>query len=128
MILRSLKTLAKQMHPMQASLPLTERLPSYIHSPCTVDCEVTVRQEHRYYHLNLKISGQLTIYCQRCAVDFPYFYEHRSELAVCVDDDTANRMMSTMDSIVHPEDDLDLIAIATDDLHLFCPEKHENCS
>lgn len=127
MILRSLKTLAKQMHPMQTSLQLNERLPYYIHSPCTVDCEVTVRQEHRYYHLNLKISGQFTISCQRCAKDFPFAYEHSSELAVCVDDDTANRMMIRMDSIVHPEDDLDLIAIVTDDLHLFCPEKHEDC-
>ncbi len=127
MILRSLKTLAKQANSSQVTLQLQERVPYYVQSPCDVHCEIVVRQEPHYYHVDLKISGQLTIHCQRCAQDFNHAYEHSSELAICPDEATADRMMASIDCIVEPGDDMDLIAIATDDLHLFCPEKHENC-
>ncbi len=119
--------MAKQAHPSQAILHVQERLPYYVQSPCDLHCELSVRQESHYYHLNLKISGQITIHCQRCAQDFQHAYEHSSELAICWDDATADRMMSRLDCIVQTEDDLDLLALATDDIHLFCPEKHENC-
>jgi uncharacterized protein len=127
MILRSLKTLAKQANPSEVSLQVQERLPYYVQSPCELHCKLVVRQESHYYHLNLQISGRLTIHCQRCAQDFQHDYEHSSELAICPDEEMADRMMSRLDCIVQTEDDLDLLAVVTDDIHLFCPEKHENC-
>ncbi|NDH67405.1 MAG: hypothetical protein EBY22_05765 [Gammaproteobacteria bacterium] len=125
--LKSLKTLAKQSHPVQLTVEVNERLPYYIQAPCVLTCEVAVQHERRYYVLNLKSSGQLIINCQRCLQDFAYAYNHKSEVAICESDEIANQLMSSMDCMVQSDDDLDLLEIVTDDLHLFSPEKHDEC-
>ena len=127
MLIKSLKVLSKQAHPMEISLEVKDRLPYYITSPCTLTCEVAVKQEHRYYVLHLQCSGQLEINCQRCLQNFNYSYTHINELAICQNDEMAAQMMATMDSMVQTDDELNLLEIVTDDLHLFSPDKHENC-
>ncbi len=125
-MIRSLKTLAKQAEPSQMTLTLSERLPSFIHAPCLMACEFQVDKRSNYYHLSLSVHGKATVICQRCLAEFEYEYDQESQLALCLDDQVAEKMMSSMDCIVHPEDDLDLVSIVTDELHLFCPEKHED--
>lgn len=125
MTLKSLKTLAKQAEPIQLALTVTERLPYYIQAPCELHCEVLVQPGRNYYVLNLKSKGQVLIQCQSCLKDFTYDFNHTSELALCHNEEIANQMMNSMDCIVQTGDELDVLEIATDDLHLFCPEKHE---
>ncbi len=125
-MLRSLKVLSKQDSPIQLTLDLEQRLPYYIQGPCQVVCDVAVRRESRYYVLRLKVQGELVLNCQRCLHEFTYPYEQMSEIALCPTEDIATQLMNTMDCMVHAEDDLDLTAIVTDELHLFCPEKHSD--
>lgn len=127
MVRRSLKSLAKQAHPTQVDVHVKDRLPYFVQGPCDLHCEIAVREEQQYYHLNLTITGQLIIHCQRCAQDFSQSYKHHSELAVCGDDATADRLMPNIDCIVHEEDDIDILVLVTDDLHLYCLDRHENC-
>lgn len=112
---------------MVVTLEVTDRLPYYIDSPCTLNCEVTVKQEYRYYVLNLQCSGQLEVNCQRCLQNFTHSYAHSNELAICQNDEMAAQMMASMDSMVQTDDELNLLEIVTDDLHLFSPDKHEHC-
>lgn len=127
MSLKSLKTLARQAEPIQLTVEVKERLPYYIQAPCELHCEVLVQPGRHYYVLNLRSRGQLLIHCQSCLQDFAYDFDHTSELAICNNEEVANQMMTSMDCMVQAEDDLDLLEIATDDLHLFCPERHEHC-
>jgi uncharacterized protein len=128
MYLKSLKNLALQNEPVQLTVEVTDRLPYYIYGPCTLSCTLKVRKEPNYYSIEFRNSGDLRINCQRCLQDFTYHYEHHSELALCATEEIANRMMTSMDCTVQSGDDLDIQAILTDDLHLFCPEKHADCT
>jgi len=74
----------------------------------------------------LVVKGPVTVICQRCLQEFEYAYDHKSELALCHSESIAERMMASFDCMVQTDDVLDLQAIVTDELHLFCPEKHEN--
>ncbi|PJD93643.1 MAG: metal-binding protein [Legionella sp.] len=127
---RSLKILAKQAEPSQMSLTLSERLPDFIQSPCQVDCVFRVDKRSNYFQLSLIVTGQVTVICQRCLATFEHQYAQESQIALCSNDEVAEKLMSSMDCMVHPEEELDLVSIVTDELHLFCPEKHpdpEDC-
>lgn len=128
MLVKSLKVLAQQDQATQCAIEIRSRLPYYIHGPCILNCVVKVQRESQYYHLVLHSTGKLTINCQRCLQDFIYAYEHQSEIAICFNEEGAKRMMARLDCMVHPEDSIDLSEIVTDDLHLFSPEKHEDCT
>lgn len=124
--MHSLKTLAKQDEPSKVTVTIKDRLPYFIQAPCEVCCEFRVEKKPDYYYLTLRVTATLAMTCQRCLDSFEYAYDHLSELAICPSEEVAEQVMSSLDCMVNTEDDLDLIAIATDELHLFCPEKHEN--
>jgi len=126
MMIKSLKILAKQINPTHIEVTLTQRLPDYIQSPCHITCDIQVTKKQDYYQLTLIVCGQITVTCQRCLGHFVEAYSNRSELALCPDDVIAERLMSIMECTVNPGDDIDLEAIITDELHLFCPEKHRD--
>ncbi len=119
--------MAKQTVPSQLLIEVSERLPYYVQGPCALNCKVSVERARDYYVLRLTSTGQLTINCQRCLHDFNFDYNHSSEIAICDSDEVANQLMKSRDCVVHADDDLDLLDIVTDDLHLFSPEKHEEC-
>jgi uncharacterized protein len=123
-MIKSLKILAKQAEPTHVVLRLLDRLPYFVASPCDMTCDVSVEKNHQYYALSLAVQGRVTLICQRCLASFEHSYAHVSELAVCPDEAVAERLMPTMDCVVSEGDDIDLLAIVTDELHLFCPEKH----
>lgn len=119
-----LKTASNQSAPTRVQLKLSERLPYYIVSDCTLDCEYLVQQFPNYYLLRLNVSGDLTIQCQRCLAPFTHFYENHTELAICRDDVTAENLMEQYECIVASQNEIDLVTIVTDELHLYAPEKH----
>jgi uncharacterized protein len=119
-----LKTASNQSAPTRVQLKLSERLPSFIVSDCTLDCEYLVQQFPDYYLLKLDVSGMLTIQCQRCMGVFIYPYDNHTVLAICRDEVTAENLMEQYECIASSENEVDLVSIVTDELHLYAPEKH----
>lgn len=120
-----LKTATKQDHPIRVQLHLTERLPHQIISDCSLVCEYVVTRYPDYYVLTLHVVGELPIQCQRCLEAFVQPYENHTELAICVNDSIAEKLMESYECIVSPQLEVNLVEIVTDELHLYAPEKHE---
>lgn len=127
-MLKSLKLLAAQMAPIQIQLTLQERLPFFVQGNCALNCEFQVDRKSDYYLLSSVVQGTVPVVCQSCLSEFDYSYYQKHELAICSDDSRAEKLMTSLDCMVTPNDEIDLLAIVTDDLHLFCPERHGDCS
>lgn len=130
-MLKSLKNMAAQTDPIQVQLTVQERLPFFVQGNCELQCEFQVTKETDYYLLSSIVQGNVPIQCQSCLGEFNYAYHQQHDLAICSDDNSAEKVMSVMDCIVNTQDQLDLLAIVTDDLHLFCPQRHidsKDCS
>ena len=125
-MIKSLKVLAKQDKVLDQNHVLSERLPVFIQAPCELHSSMHLLRQRDYYQLNLSLSGRINIICQRCMAVFEHDYHNESQLAICANEDIAQRLMSQTDPIVNPSDEIDLEAIIIDDLHLFCPEKHQD--
>ena len=119
-----LKTYAKREKKTQAQIVVTERLPLHLAGPCVLNCELHVHAEKDHYVVTLQSTGTLEISCQRCLAGFSYDHQHLSTLAVCTDDLVASRLMARFDDVVVTQDELDLIHMITDELHLLVPERH----
>src|SRR3990167_3467885 len=105
-------------------IQIDERLPSFILSPCTIGYHYKFSKHADYYLLELTLQGEIHISCQRCLGDFKYPYKNKSIVAVCRSEDVAERLMASYDCIVSDTNEVDLSQIITDDIHLYCPEKH----
>jgi len=121
-----LKTHAKQVKSEHIVMHINDRLPVFIHSPCELACEFKVEAHRNYYLLVLNVKGELNLTCQRCMEDFQYAYHNQSQLAVCVSDEVAETLMSSYECILSDENEVNLVDIITDELHLYCPERHED--
>lgn len=119
-----LKTHAKQTGSRTIVLRIEERKPARVSSPCELTCVFHVEDYKDYYVLTLDVSGLIEIACQRCLADFQLDYTHQTSLAVCSSDETAETLMTRYECIVVHDDQVDLMDIVTDELHLFLPEKH----
>ena len=123
-----LKTYAKQSGPHHLEVQLKDRLPERMTSPCEVSCEFHVVNNSNYYLLTLDIAATLSMECQRCLHAFQVNYCNQSKLAVCYNDAIAESLMEDFECIVAPDLHVDLVAVLTDELHLFSPEKHPSLS
>ena len=121
-----LKTYAKQDEPQQIVITLQERLPERIIRPCEFTCIFHVVSYGDYYLLTLDIVGALAVKCQRCLSVFEHEYCNQSKLAVCRTDTVAEALMEHFECVVAENDEIDLLDILADELHLFSPEKHNN--
>lgn len=119
-----LKKASNLSEPTRVQLTLSERLPSHIVSDCTLDCDYFVQRHPDYYLLKLHVAGMLSIQCQRCWDVFIYPYDNHTELAVCRDEDVAEKLMEQYECITSSRGDVDLAQIVTDELYLYAPEKH----
>ncbi len=108
------------------SVEITERLPSYISKVWDVEFYYTVERLKDYYLLILDVSAYVRIECQRCMNDFDYHYKNINKIAVCKSEEIAERVMALYEPLVSQTNEVDLVEIITDDLHLFCPENHED--
>lgn len=130
-MLKSLKVLAAQTAPIQIQFRLQERLPFFVQGDCELSCEFHIDRKSDYYLLTSVVQGTVPVICQSCLEEFDYSYYQNHELAICSDESRAEKLMTSLDCIVSANDEIDLLAIVTDDLHLFCPEKHldeKDCS
>ena len=123
-MLINVKTCAGQDKPSTISLEIQERLPSHIEGPCLLTCGFSVKNCVDYYLLSLKTTGPLRIICQRCLQTFVTAYEHEMQLAVCDSEPAAEQLMNDYDSVVAKYNQIDLVELLTDDLHLYSPVSH----
>lgn len=117
--------------PVSASFTITERLPYYVNAPCLVDCIYQLEKEDDYYLLILQLKIKANITCQRCLSSFEDEYQHETKIALCRREQRAEQLLSKFDTIVIPEDEIDLLELITDELNLNLPELHlniENCN
>lgn len=121
-----LKTQALSRETVNVTADIMERMPVHVCAPCRLSCSFEVHKQDSYYLLFMDTKGTLSITCQRCAHPFEYEYHHKTELAVCDSDSTAERLMEQFDCMVIESMQINLLDILTDDLHLFLPEKHED--
>ena len=121
-----LKTYAKQNEPQRAVVNLHERLPERVVAPSELTCHFHVKSYDDYYLLTLDVTGDLTIACQRCLQVFQHDHCHQTVLAVCASDAMAESLMEHYECIVVDDEQVDLVAVLTDELYLFSPVKHAN--
>ena len=103
---------------------LHARLPFWIKPPCQLQCAIQVESVDTYYLMQLEVWATLHLTCQRCMREFVYDYHQQNVIAVCADEQTADRLMSTYDCMLHLGGMLQLDDVLTDELYLFAPEKH----
>lgn len=121
-----LKTQAKQASEQRIAVLLHDRLPSKVSSPVELMCVFKVEAGSDHYLFCYVVSGCVEMTCQRCLGAFQYDYTNHTSLAVCSREDRAEALMAYMDCIVAHDNQISLVDILTDELHLFLPEKHEN--
>lgn len=121
-----LKTQAKLAKQQSVIVNVNERLPFQLARPCQVACTFDIEANKDHYQLILVLESQVAIICQRCLGEFQHHYHHQSQLAVCADEMLAESLMSSYECIVSHNDEIDLVDIVTDDLHLYLPEKHND--
>lgn len=106
-------------------LEIKHRLPFNLKKVSDVECIYTIKRCRDYYLLELEVSANTEIECQRCLQDFTHHYNNKSNIAVCKSEEVAEKVLTEHESLVSANNEVDLTEIVTDDLHLFCPEKHE---
>lgn len=121
-----LKTCSKHSVRQHVDIKLSERLPTHIIPDCNLHCDYFVKSFPAYYSLTLDVSGIVTARCLRCLDEYIYDYKNHTELAICRNDEMAEKLMDAYECIVSLDDEIDLREIITDELHLYVPEKHMN--
>jgi len=125
-MLINLKTCAYSSDAQTISISIQERLPDNVSEASHMTCKYTVKDEQTYHLLVLDVRAELTMLCQRCLHTYKFDYIHQTVLAVCATDELADRLMSSYDTITVEKQEVDLLMVLTDDLHLNTPLNHPN--
>jgi len=123
-MLINLKTCALNTRSEPVKLDNFTRLPANIEPPCSLLCEFQVQSVDNYFLLHLKVEGDLNIICQRCLHTFNHHYHNSSTLAVCDNDELAERLLPQYESVVATNNQVDLIELLSDELYLYSPDMH----
>ena len=123
-MLVNLKSSAVKAETQSFVLELSERLPAHLIAPCVVNGQFRLKTVDSYYVMELNINAILTISCQRCLNEFSYHYNNYTELAICNSDEDAEQLMERYECIVAVNNQIDLLELVTDELHLYAPEFH----
>lgn len=114
--------------PQTTNLSLQERLPDFIVTPCQVNVSFYVEQQDDFYLIHLKVTGTLKSICQRCMQEFSSLYDNITTIAVCRDDERAQRLLEQYECIVSTNLQVDLEELIVDELHLYAPMFHVQAS
>lgn len=119
-----LKTLAKEAVIQPFTVLIDQRLPCWINGPVELTCCLTLDPRPNYYVLSLTVQGVLSVSCQRCLGVFEHNYKNKTQLAVCENEEVAEKNMDAYESIIATGYQIDLIELITDELHLYVLQKH----
>lgn len=122
----NIKSAALENNPQEIEITINERLPEVIMNPVIAKVTYQAKSYDNYYLLTIAIKAELKIACQRCLGMYATVLETENIIAVCPDEETAERVLTEYESITTKNDFIDLEAIITDELHLSCPLMHSN--
>lgn len=120
-----LQELAEQ-EPQHRHITLSERLPSFILAPCALDVKYQVETKDNFYLINLVVSGDLTVVCQRCMQEFHLNYKNATTIAVARSEERAEQLLELYECIVASNWQVSLEDIIIDELYLYAPQFHED--
>lgn len=127
----NLKTVPLNQPATSCDVAINTRLPAHISPPAQLTCQCRWEKPGSYYLLTVKVFGHLTVICQRCLDSFATEYHNETILALCPNEDIAERMLPEHETVVYENDEIDLVQIITDELHLDSPRTHaslEDCN
>ncbi len=118
----------KANHPtsIEETIYLEERLPSYVSKGFELKFNYEVQSKGEFYLLKINERADVPVYCQRCMKEFIQEYHLETELAVCPNEQIAEKYQSLYDVIVASDLIVDLKEILIDNCHLFLPQFHQN--
>lgn len=122
-----LQELAKQGQQNQ-TLVVSERLPDFLNGPCHLNVSYSIEAEDDFYLVHLRVKGELTVICQRCAQEFANAYDNQTTLAVCRNDERAEQVLEQYETVVASNWQVDLMELIIDELHLYAPQFHPEIS
>ena len=103
---------------------IDERLPNHVVEPFEMYYQYHVEDKGDYFLLKLQESANIPIYCQRCMQAFTTDYQLVSELAICPNEQMAEKYQSSYDVIVANDYLVDFKEILIDNVYLFSPQFH----
>lgn len=122
----NLKTVPLNQSSTSHDVAILTRLPAHISSPAQLTCHCRWSKPDSYYLLTLKASGRLTVICQRCLDPFVAEYQNEALLALCPTEGIAERLLVEHETVVYENDEIDLVELITDELHLDSPRTHDS--
>lgn len=106
------------------TVTVSERLPHFITVPCTLEVSYWVEAIEDFYLIHLHVHGALQLQCQRCLDEFNYAYDNNTTIAICRDEERAEKLLEQYECIVSPIFQVDLDDLIIDELHLYAPQFH----
>ena len=100
------------------------RLPSHLVCPYSISGFFKVKQCSNFWLLSIEASGILQLTCQRCLHSFSHHWQQHIEVAVCLQDEIAQQLMTDYETLVMPDLKINFSDIIIDELHFSLPEKH----
>lgn len=119
-----LQELAKH-GPHNQEITLSERLPSFLASPCHLNVAYQVEPKDDFYLIHLEVRGELEVTCQRCLNEFKLMYNNPTTIAVTRNDERAEQLLEHYECIVSTNYQVSLDDLVVDELHLYVPQFHE---
>jgi uncharacterized protein len=118
-----LQDLAKQ-GLQHKKISITERLPSFIGTPCSLDVTYRVEAKDDYFLLHLVVKAELIIICQRCMQEFNLNYNNDTTIAAARSEERAEQLLEHYECIVSSNWQVNLEDLVVDELHLYVPQFH----
>lgn len=106
-------------------LSLEHRLPDFLIPPSTLEVTYSVKAEHDFYLIHLRVHGELKVLCQRCMGEFLLPYENETQVAVCRSEARADQLLARYESMVSSDGQVDLEELIVDELHLYVLPYHK---
>ncbi len=106
------------------SVTVQERLPFFVQKPVDLDCVFQVQFHNNYYLFLLQSEGTIDLTCQRCLGSFAHTLKMDLKLAICQQESMRPHLETRYDCIINTDDELNVVELITDELHLSLPEKH----
>ncbi len=111
--------------PQTKQITLRERLPSFLLSPCHLTVTYQIEAKENFYLIQLEVSGELTVLCQRCLHEYNLIYNNQTAIAVTRSDERAEQLLEYYECIVSSNYQVDLEDMVIDELHLYVPQFHQ---
>jgi uncharacterized protein len=101
----------------QEKILMDERLPAHVARPFELFFTYEVQSKGEFYLLKLNEKATVPIYCQRCMQEFICDYDLETELAICPNEQIAEKYHALYDVIVASDDVVDFNEILIDNFY-----------